>query len=65
MSGLEVLACSLETNLNYVTTTEPFLKPPSKVVATFREQMQKLFGCVLIDRYVTPAALSPGPEALC
>ena len=26
--------------------------------------MQQLFGCIFIDRYVTPAALSPGPETL-
>ena len=37
-----------------------------KVVATFRGEMQQLFGCILIDSYATPSsALSPEPEALC
>ena len=35
-----------------------FLEPLTKVAATFRRKMQKLFGCVLIDRYITPAVLS-------
>ena len=26
--------------------------------------MQQILGCILIDKYVTPAALSPGPEVL-
>ena len=63
-SGHEVLACSLNTDLNYVTTM-PFLEPLSKVATTFRRKIQKLFGCILIEWYVTPAALSPKPEALC
>ena len=67
MSGFEALACSLNTDLNYVTNapTAPFLEPLSKVVATFRGKMLPLFGCILTDRYVTQTALSPGPEALC
>ena len=55
MSGLEVLACSLDIDLNYVTTvttpTAPFPEPLSKVVATFRGKMQQLFGCIIKDRY--------------
>ena len=42
MSGLEVLACSLNIELNYVTTmlqSATFLEPLSKVVATFRGKM--------------------------
>ena len=58
MSGLEVLACSLDTNLNYAPAA-PFLEPISKAVDTFRRKMQQLLGCILIDRYATPAALSP------
>ena len=48
----------------------PFLEPLSKVAATFRGKMrqlrgkmQQLIGCILIDIYITPAALSPGLEA--
>ena len=53
-SGLEVLACSLNTNFNYVTTpTAPSLEPLNKVAETFRGKMLQLFGCVLIERYVT------------
>ena len=52
MSGFEVLACSLDTDLR-------------ELAATFREKMRQFLGCILIDRYVTPATLSPGPEALC
>ena len=37
----------------------PFPEPLSKVADTFREKMQQLFGCIPIDTYVTPAALSP------
>ena len=40
----------------------PFLEPLSTVVATFRGKMELLFGWILIDRYITPAALSPGPK---
>ena len=61
--GLEVLACSLNIDPNYVTTntpTAPFLEPLSKVAATFRGNMQQLFGCILIDRYVTQAAKFSG-----
>ena len=55
-SVIEVLACSLDTNFNCVTDcyapTAPFLEPPS-------------LRCILKDRYnITPAVLSPGPEAL-
>ena len=37
----------------------PLLEPLSKVADTFRVKMQQLFGCILIDRYVIPVALSP------
>ena len=57
-SGLEVLACSLDTD------PVPFLEPLSKVTATFRRKMQILFGCILTDRYVTRAVLCPGPKAV-
>ena len=39
-----------------------FFEPLSKVAATFRGKMQQLFGCILIDRYISPAVLSPGPK---
>ena len=42
-----------------------FLEPLSKVATNFRGKMRQLFGCILKDRYVVPAVLSPGPEALC
>ena len=68
-SGLEVLVCSLNTDLNYVITVlqlgPPLLQPLSKVVVTFRGKMWQLFGFILIDRYITLAVLFPGPEALC
>ena len=38
-----------------------FLESLSKVAATFKGKMQQLFGCILIDRYVIPEVLSPGP----
>ena len=50
-SGLEVLACSIDINLNYYALTAPFPEPLSKVVATFRGKMQQLFGCIIKDRY--------------
>ena len=71
-SGLEVLACSLNTDLDYVPTvlqlhpssTEPLNPEPlSKVVAAFLGKMQQLFGCILKKRYVIPAALSPVHES--
>ena len=37
----------------------PFLEPLSKAADTFRGEMWQLFVCILIDRYVNPAALSP------
>ena len=66
--GLEKLACSLNTDLNYMTTmhrTVPFLEPVSKVAAAFRGKMQKPFGWILINKYVTPAVLSPEPKTHC
>ena len=53
-SGLEVLA-----------PTALFLETLSKVAVTFREKMRQHFGCILIYRYVNPATLSPGSEAIC
>ena len=55
-SKIEVLACSLNTNLNYVTT----------MLQLHLSLSHQVFGCILKDRYyVTPAVLSPGPESLC
>ena len=51
-SGLEVLACSLDTGLNYVTTMLQ-LHPSLNLW-----KLQQIFRCILIDRYVTPAVLS-------
>ena len=56
-SGFEVLACSLDTDVNYVTTMLQLCLSLSKVAATF--------GGILKDRYIAPAALSPGTEVLC
>ena len=58
MPGLEVLACSLNTDLNYVTLAMPQLHPfLNHHVKLFqlngRRKMQQLFGCILIDRYKT------------
>ena len=41
MSGLQVLACGLDTDLNYdyYDPTAPFPEPLSKVTATFRGKM--------------------------
>ena len=47
--GLEVLGCSLNTDLNYVTIGK----------------VRQLFGCILIEKYLALGVLSPGPEALC
>ena len=47
MSGLEVLAYSFNTDVNYVTTMLQLhlsLKSLSKVMATFRREMQQLLG---------------------
>ena len=43
-SGLEVLACSLNTNLkcDYYAPTAPFPEPLSKVVATFRAPLHEM-----------------------
>ena len=49
-SGPEVLASSLDTNLNYAPTVL-FLEPLSNVAATFRKKMWKLFGCILVDMW--------------
>ena len=55
-SKIEVLACSLNTNLNYVTT----------MLQLHLSLSHQVFGCILKDRYyVTLAVLSPGPESLC
>ena len=114
-SVLEVLACSLDTDNNYVTAMLhmlPIPEPLSTVAAIFKGEMWQLSGwqlsgCILVvgldyysikvfplidsyfilyslqivistnrlntdklnkvlkDRNVAPAALSPGPEALC
>ena len=56
MPGIEVLACSLDTDLNHVTTMLQ-LRPSLN---------HQVCGCILKGRYnITPAVLSPGPEALC
>ena len=54
-SEIEVLACSLDTNLNHVTT-----------MLQLRPSLNHWnFGCILKDQYcVTPAALSNGPKTL-
>ena len=57
MSGLEVLACSLNTDLNYAPAA-PFPEPLSKVAATFRGKMLQLFGNILKGRYIVPVVLS-------
>ena len=59
-SGLELLACSLDTGLNYVT--KMLFKSLSKVAATSRGKMQTFFRCILIHRCVTfiKAPLSRG-----
>ena len=64
-SGLEVLACSINTNLNYYALTAAFPEPLHKLVATFRGKMQQLFGHILKNRYIVPTALFPGHKALC
>ena len=56
MSGIEELTCGLDTDLNYVTT----------MLQLYPSLNEYVFGCILKDRYyVTPAALSHGPESLC
>ena len=51
-----MLACSLNTDLNYVTT----------MLKLHPSLNHEVFGCILKDRYnVNPAVLSPGLEALC
>ena len=53
-SGIEVLACSLDTNVNYVTA-----------MLQLRPSLNHFFGCILKDRYyATPAVISPEPETL-
>ena len=46
MSGLEVLACSFNTDVkcDYYAPTAPFPEPLSKVAATFWGEMQQLLG---------------------
>ena len=48
-----MLTCSLDTDI-----TRHFLEPLIKVADTFKGKMGQLFGCILIDRYATPVALS-------
>ena len=55
MSGIEVLACSPETNLNYVTT----------MLQLHPSMNHQVFGCILKGRYyITLAVLLPGPETI-
>ena len=51
---------SLDTNLNYMTTMFQ-LRPP----LNYEAKLWQLFRCILMGRYVSPAALSPGPETVC
>ena len=46
MSGLEVLACSLDTD--YYAPIAQFPESLSTVVATFRGEMWQLSGCILV-----------------
>ena len=55
-SGIEVLACSLDSNLNYVTA----------MLQLHPSLIHYVFGCIPKDRYsVTPPALCPGLQAPC
>ena len=55
-SRIEVLARSLDTNLNYVTT----------MLQLHSSLNYYVFRCILKDKYyVTTAVLSPGPKPLC
>ena len=66
-SRFEVLACSLNTNLNHVIIMlqlRPSLIHYVKLQQLLGERYSN-FLAVFLDRYVIPAALSPGPEALC
>ena len=56
--GVRTMLC------NYYAPTVPFIEPLSKVVAVFRGKMQQFCVCILIDSYITPTSLSPGPEVL-
>ena len=52
-SGLEVLACSLDTDLNYVTNMlqlRPSMNHSVKLRQLLAGKMRQLFGCILIDR---------------
>ena len=49
MSGFEVLPCSLNTDLHYVTSMFQLHEPISNVVATFIQQMWQPFRCILIN----------------
>ena len=42
-----------------------FFEPLSKVAATFVRKMWQFFWCILAERHITPAMLSPGPKDLC
>ena len=60
-AGLEVLACSLNNDLNYVTTM--FQLCPSM---NHEVMLWHFFGCVLIDRYCNPSTcflVNPRPSA--
>ena len=63
-SGLEVLASSFYTGFNYVyAPTALFLEPPSKVAVKISKLTFRVYS--LRQRYITPVAFSPGPEAPC
>ena len=50
---LEMLVCSLDTDLNYVTTMLQLRPPLNQYVKLWQllgGEMRKLFGCILIDR---------------
>ena len=51
MSGLEVLAFSLDTNIklcDYYAPIAPFSEPLSTVAATSRGEIWQLSGCILV-----------------
>ena len=61
-----MLAWSFSTDFNcmdYYTPAVLFLEPLSEV-AEHRSQNQ-FFGCIFKDKYITSAALTPGPEDAC
>ena len=59
---------AVDTTFNYDLSNVPivpFLESLSEVVSTFRGKMQQLFGCILLDKYITPAVLFSGHEVFC